>query len=173
MCWICKSPRKRIARTNIHVFKIVYYNKERDDIVSAYARFNYQLNRTYVMNDKINFRTTELGNKVVTKGVFHSYKYSRIICRINNKFFTKDKNVLLFSKPISNTTPNNYFIIDGFDMCITYDSAYKLYIMKCIIPKGTTYYLNSGGCYISNAIKPYKLINIEDYVKLSEHYRKK
>ena len=177
MCWVCKSPRKRIARTNIHVFKLVYYNKKRDAISSAYACFKYQLNQLYVISDKINFRTTTFGSKLITKGVFHSYKYSRIICRIRDRFLTKDKNVLVYSKSAPNATFNatfnNYVVIDGFDMCVAYNPDYKLYVMKCIIPIGTTYYLNPMGCYISNAIKPYQLINIEDYVKLSEHYKRK
>ena len=174
MCWTCKKPDRKLANTNIHVFKLVYYDMA-GNIYSVYNNFKYEINWLYTKHIPKKFKfeiDNETGDRIIRGEMFHSYKYSKIYFKIKDNLFDAYKSkIVLFTTHRSGIAFKHAIL----DIMFTYSQKYdcKLGVMKCIIPKGATYYLNSDGEYVSNAIKPYKLIDIESYVKLSETYKRR
>lgn len=126
MCWIGRRG-PIVLDKDIHVFKIVTIKGV--DIYSYYQSFLYQLNKLY---------TTELDvrkvdrNIVINKG-FHSYSNECSVEKFN------DHHMLVHSML-------NYGDYE------VYDTFYTIKKQSCIIPLGSTVYINKEGEVVSNQI---------------------
>ena len=146
MCWIGENI-ERIAKEDIPCFKIVRKTEAKDVVESVYMHKCYQLNKLYELEDVI---IPELGYNYngrpcgIYRG-FHSYN-SDVTVRITND----DVTPIYFVVYSGDIAPR---MLDSFFIAI--DNLCKV---EGIIPKGSTYYLNRQGEYVSNKIK---LLRIE------------
>ena len=140
MCWYSPvSPPKRIATEDIPVYKIVYVSIDGKLIVSFFQGKEYKLNKTYKIKrlnlEKIKYSWPDYECYKIEKG-FHSYSY---VNEIADEFYKADMYKALY------LTLNKY-----------------IKIMKCIIPKGSIYYVNDR-TVVSDTIKPVQIINPNPY----------
>ncbi len=143
MCWVTKKQCElKIAEGDIPVIKIM-----REDLRSVYECFLYELGKKY---------TTELGPVleslcigapqedfyVIHKG-FHSYSVGCIISTeiVSDSFLACAKKFT--------TVEYNRELLDFLPDVIE---------VNCIIPKGSKYYVNERGEYVSDSIE---IINIK------------
>lgn len=128
MCWIGKKG-PIILDKDMSVFKIVV-NKG-VDIYSYYQSFLYQLNKLY---------TTELdvqnanGSILLINRGFHSYSTKCSVEKIDNYYITV------------------HSTLDCYDNEICYDRSAIILIQSCIIPSGSTVYINKFGEVVSDKI---------------------
>lgn len=132
MCWITNvTPQSKLAEEDIPVFKIV-----RKHLQAYYQEFRYSIGEVF---------KTEMSVPIfspckvfyIDEG-FHSYS--------NQKCKTVIREGM--AGPI---------IIVFHHEAYRLDSYMDAYILECIIPKGSIYYLNHKGEYVSNKIKPVKV----------------
>ena len=127
MCWIGRKD-SIVLEKDMPVFKIV--TAKGTDIYSFYQSFHYQLNKLY---------TTELdvrkayGNIVINRG-FHSYATDCPVERITNLHIAV------------------HSMVNYYDYEIYYDRSYPVLKQPCIIPSGSTVYINQVGEIVSNQI---------------------
>lgn len=133
MCWVGYNPKKHVALEDISVFKIGIKDKD-EKLWSYYYDFTYKEGMLY--NTKIGVLISIGGwNRSICEG-FHSYS-NHCEIRINRSVFI-----------IYPNTGKYLDILTG-----------NLVRLNCIIPKGSEYYLNERGEYVSNQIK---IINVKD-----------
>ena len=128
MCWIGKN-NKQIAKEDIKVFKIVWF------IEGNHMSYFYK-DCYWAINEKktLKIKTCKKRDNVlkITKGL-HSYSNN---CKILVKGMLLKcvlNDVKIFACPYRGSL---------------------LHKMNCIIPKGSTYYLNSYDEYVSDALIP-------------------
>ena len=127
MCWIGnKGPI--ILDKDISVFKIVV-NKG-VDIYSYYQSFLYQLNKLYT--EELDVRKAN-GSIIINKG-FHSYSTKCSIGKIGDRYITVRS------------------MSDYYDDEIYYELLDITLIQLCIIPSGSTVYINQSGEVVSDKI---------------------
>ena len=127
MCWISNIPvRENIAKEDIPIFKVCLYLN--NNIVSYYRNFIYILDRIY--NTNIRF----VSKQAIVNG-FHSYSSKH--CQIK----------ITLSNILSILNKNRNLKLDDF---IYHNNIIRV---NGIIPKGSKYYLNDKGEYVSNSIK--------------------
>lgn len=133
MCWISNQlPIKNVALEDIPVFKVmILLGNSR--LISKYYSFEYRIGETYSMNnDEIILHRLKYGY-IIEEG-FHSY--------------SSDSKIEVH--------PDMMEILNARDMCVDRMSIYSecTYVkVECIIPKGSEYYVNKDGEYVSNNIK--------------------
>lgn len=147
MCWSTtnKSDLNRfIAEDNIPVTKIVaLFGK--DNIFSYYNDFNYKIGKIYRTNlEEPYLSFNGCGLEYILNHGFHSYS-------TKVKIIKRDSYLLY-------ATINSRFM-SGFVTTFRIHSRGlgNTAVADCIIPKGSVYYLNSRGEYVSNSIK---IINV-------------
>lgn len=133
MCWSNHFiPDLQIAKENIPIFKVL-----NDDFTAYYyVDFIYNLNEEYktVLGDPTFIR--RYSSWIVNNG-FHSYSKS---CVINIESINS---ICIYSpRKVVNDYYHNFLVVDG------------------IIPKGSKYYINIDGEYVSNIIKLIKVRNL-------------
>jgi hypothetical protein len=133
MCWTTKIyPQELKANRDIDVFKICSISPD-NKVFSVYWGKQYKLNTAYVLPIELEVETMELiGEEIQTISysihqAFHSYSSS---C----------KKIVENSITIWHST--------------TFLDSYSLDCVEVLgfIPKGSTYYINEWGEYVSNAI---------------------
>lgn len=126
MCWIGKlDTTAKIAEKDIEVFKICR-PRTKNTCVSWFRNFRYKKGETY--EHPINIDETELFLNI-DEGI-HSYILNIDIERSDDIY-------------LSLTLDNKFICIYPNDVCY----------VKCIIPKGSTYFINERGEVVSDAIK--------------------
>ena len=132
MCWTTnKIPKLEIADKDISVFKIVTPKLE----AFFHRGFQYEIGVLSVST------LVKPIFKAIDKGL-HSYSSNLIITNDNFSNYYRCRAIRIWLS-------DSYFIEYPDDPDLTIK-------MDCIIPKGSTYYLNEYGEYISNYLKPLK-----------------
>lgn len=148
MCWTTNIPSHKeplIADKDIHVKKVV--RKRSDDTIhSAYQGCKYKLGEVMEVD---NMTFYWYGSYLYVYEGFHSYHEDTSIY-LTSTSARLDWILFVFSG-ISGWKLD-YF---GF----TSEGCYME--MHCIIPKGSTYYVNEHGEYVSNKLLPVELKEVE------------
>jgi len=139
MCWVTNiTPQSKLAEEDIPVFKVVRKNS----LLSYYTDYPYILNEVHTTKPlKINHSSVEEWK--IQEG-FHSYsiecvtKIVRTVCGRSIKVYNSDK--------------DDEVLLDYYEI----SSTCKL---ECLIPKGSLYYVNEWGEYVSESILPFKIEN--------------
>lgn len=135
MCWTTSiTPQSKLAEEDIPVFKIVGRR------LQAYYRvFQYSIGEVFQTEISVPMYSP---CKVfyIDKG-FHSYSNQECKTAITE----------ILSEPI--ITVFHVFHSGLYRL----DSYIDACILECVIPKGSIYYLNHKGEYVSNKIKPIKV----------------
>lgn len=135
MCWTTKlNTQKLIADRNIDIFKVCSIRQFK--IVSVYWGREYKLNTAYVLPIELE---VEVETMKEVNGKIRSTSYS-----IHQAFHSYSPDCKIILNPVS--------------IAIWYDTTFlDSYGIDCVkvlgfIPKGSTYYINEWGEYVSNAI---------------------
>jgi len=139
MCWTSvKIPKLKVAKYNIPVFKVMSLTSKADTLSSIYMGFNYEIGKEYTSTIGEVF-----GSPVycIDEG-FHSYSLGCTVSAIG-------KLTMVFASKT----------VHQLDV---YGS--ETILVKCIIPKGSSYYLNENGEYVSNKIKLLKKYTYEENI---------
>lgn len=147
MCWYCTGEiRKKTARKNIPVFKVMNDQSKNQDIrnivTSIYQKFEYVLGKQYELPEIDVKSNTHRGMKTfsIYEG-FHSYNQDK--CRYE---FANDRTFYIKSSLSSTQNPYNFRLIDRFSFLV------PVCVVNGYIPKGSTYYENKDGEIVSNRI---------------------
>lgn len=134
MCWLTykkECTECRIATEDIPIYKVLY-----NTLRSLYRFYEYSLNKVYSMEINSPY---EIPSKIrnshysITLG-FHSYSPSMTYTRVyHDLFWTVNSN-------------NKGMILD------TFTNTNNTVKVKGFIPKGSHYYLNENGEYVSDSI---------------------
>jgi len=148
MCWKATNKKeciKKIAKNNIPVTKLVYVN-DLGEIISACRDFKYNQNIVYTLNFDIAVQERLFLKEYIVESGFHSYA-TNIKLKFEQRIHLSYCYVFYHDRmKTALATFRNIFGIFG-----------ELSIADCIIPKGSAYYLNSNGEYVSDSIK---IINV-------------
>lgn len=136
MCWTSyKTPVSQIADSDINIFKIVRKTHIAERSKSLFYNFEYNLKEPYSLSEKLEVDARLHFNNsrefIINEG-FHSY-HPKVYLRI--------------SPYIVEVLVSRYEFHIGW---IPYSN--DLVIAHGIIPKGSQYFLNSNGEYVSNRI---------------------
>lgn len=149
MCWINKDvAKKRIAESPVECFKIAI-QLEDGTIKSYFKRFKYEIGECYRV-PKLTVKS-DCGLRMISEG-FHSYCKDFNMCKLYN-------GIGLISGDFEIHYPYEVFY---YNDRATGKWA-KLVILHCIIPVGSTYYVNTEGCIVSDAIE---IIGIEKLIQI-------
>lgn len=146
MCWTGKrffERMPRIALRDIEVYKVLTKEGE-----SPYQDYQYEFNQE---TKQISLKSNKciLSGTIEIKYGYHSYSNK---CRFVKLFFINTTHITVLSKKRKENTNR---VIGGF-----YNNNV---IYKAIIPKGTIYYQNRDGAYVSE-----KIIVTDELVKPNE-----
>lgn len=143
MCWTSETkPLIKTAEENIPIFKMcVYYSNYA--VGAYYRKHKYELKREYVCDDAFNEEPERRNypsgmlEYLIRKG-FHSYDPNTVNVK-NGEYYA------------------TYHVREGIKQCIgAYPKYYladrRLVRVNGYIPKGTRYYLNEKGEYVSEGI---------------------
>lgn len=135
MCWATfATPIKILAFKDKEVYKVVEYDGE--NITSYYRGYLYEPGKTYTT--QIRMSNTRSGLGFTISEAFHSY-------------IKEPRTAMLTYDPI--TTPQLMGLVTINDNYV----KYNLRILKCIVPAGACYYVNSSGEIASDTIIPVAL----------------
>lgn len=144
MCWKSKTAISIIADKDIECSKVVLQD-ESNTIYSFYEEFEYKLDKLYKTKLELIKDVNNTFN-VILQG-FHSYS-DKIKYDINSNH----NNAIRVYKARNNIRidlPNIYgihsYILRG-------DKPAKSVIANCVIPKGSTYYINENEEIVSNQL---------------------
>ena len=142
MCWNSKDVIAKIADNDIECFKIVLQDGS-NTIYSYYQEFKYELNKLY--KTELNFiKHRSLGYTSILQG-FHSYSNEL-------KYDITYYNLIPLIKVFNDKTDNTFQAYMVHSTLSNKNILAKSVIANCIIPKGSTYYVNEHGEIVSNQI---------------------
>lgn len=141
MCWYGENNRK-IAKEDIKVFKIVKGNKKSSSFNSIYYHFIYKLGLVYSSRIK---KGPVLFDSIRIRNGIHSY--------------SSDCKVIVVEDLISIQNRINNENLDIFSKH-TLSSQQEFYVLDCIIPKRSSYYINDRGEVVSSRLKIIKAIRL-------------
>lgn len=164
MCWLSKVEKiPRTAGEDIPVYKVMWLPYEEGKFYSYYNEMEYEVRKVYSMEDfkPENAEFILFGYSMRIDEGFHSYNkdktkiYDRLFCweiQGSTECFP------MYSRDIILTPPT--------------DCKYKdIVAVKCIIPKGSTYYENEYGEIVSDKImvtdEIIRRFNSKDRVRLN------
>lgn len=134
MCWITNvTPQSKLAEEDIPVFKIV-----KKDLQAYYQEFQYSIGEVYKTEMSVPMFSNPCKVFYIDEG-FHSYSAEDCNTIITEALF--EPIITIFHK----------FLL------LRLDAYMDACILECVIPKGSVYYLNHRGEYVSNKIKPIKV----------------
>lgn len=134
MCWYSKKKKAaRIAVEDILVYKVMYRKPNNGRFRSLYRRMDYEPEKIYWTDvNPISIDSPLYLEMKIDKG-FHSYSMDKTMA-------TKDKYHIVIYNMENNEIVDSIFFSDN------------LVIAKCIIPKGSKYYMNEVGEIVSDQI---------------------
>lgn len=138
MCLKKKSRIPRIATKDIVVYKILHV--ENNKLFTLFCRNEIEIGKTY-------------------KGIFDKYNIfiKHRLCTFNNNIICFLIS-LFFSKLITSGYIHSYSNYNSIPSYFKY-SYLNNYIIKCIVPKGTLYFIGKNGDIASRKIKYVKIID--------------
>ena len=122
MCWEGKLSDQRVAKQDIVVYKVME-RMGRNNYRSPFMKEHYKMGYRYSIKDGFGI-LGNIGGLIINRG-FHCYSQNAYAS------FDKADNRICVSK-IRNTLVDYDLIYRGW----------KRVIVECVIPKGTTYYIN-------------------------------
>lgn len=142
MCWLSKKLKIKIAKKDITVWKVVYFDIAREIYISPIAGYRYILD--VINNVNMVFK---VNHDFLIEGYegFHSFSNKVYYRHFNNEVRIFKKHIFAQDKHIFNIGDN-----PGFDCAIA----------KGRLPKGTKYAINKNGEIISSGIV------IDDFIDL-------
>lgn len=146
MCWITFKPLKaKVAKRNIKVLKVLYIHPSEPTVLVPYF---YSGVYKYSINGK---------NPVIPITVIEHSNYCAYIehCSIHEGYHSYAVNC-----PVRDVTSTEMFVKDHY-FCDDECTGRQVHLVECIIPKGTTYYLNEFMEYVSENIVIKKIIKKE------------
>ena len=155
MCWFSGSKKlskyRRIARKDVLVRKLVRVSENPNKVVSYFTEFEYELGKTYY-DEELSILNGY--GSCHYAGIFVGFNSYSTECKITRKEQTtvsgdKKKDEIEVYSP------------DGGDL-VEYYELDNLLMIDCVIPKGATYYVNELGEYVSESIKPIRIIDAEE-----------
>jgi len=159
MCWTANIPSHKeplIADKDINVKKVVL-KRSGDTINSVYMDCKYKLGEVMEVDEMICEYYSQ--NLCVYEGL-HSYHEDTVIYLTLSLMPT----LYVFSGISGRKLDYLYSGFGGRKVDYLYDCSrpYSYYMeMHCIIPKGSTYYVNEHGEYVSNKLLPVELKEVE------------
>lgn len=157
MCWTTYNKElivPKIAEDNIVCNKLVRIDSN-NIIKSDYYNFIYSLNTTYRLNQNLIVdRNFDIKGKLfyeIREG-FHSYS-TNVTYRVNERKFFYEKIRTYYENKLLDT----YFVSEYMN-----DVHRQISMASCIIPKGSTYFLNEVGEYVSDSIKILNVFKINN-----------
>ena len=155
MCWFSGSKKlskyRRIARKDVLVRKLVMATESPYKVVSYFTGFEYELGKTYYDSylSIIHANEPQLGACIFVG--FNSYSTECKITRKEQTTVSGDKK----KDEIEVYSPDGGELVECYELD-------NLLMIDCVIPKGATYYVNELGEYVSESIKPIRIIDAED-----------
>ncbi len=151
MCWESKSknrPTMRTARKDIKVIKFLERTQESDVFLPPYYTdvATYKLGKVEesILDEPIDWRRTLINGRYNIERGLHSYSANVRVCAYNAHF--NEREIVVY-QPRSSSLRN-------FHSCLDYWFASdKLCLTLAVIPKGSHYYLNGKGEYVSDKLK--------------------
>lgn len=138
MCWIGTINNKRIAKRNITVYKVLNVRGTKNKVYHAPFRdaFTYKLGHLY--------RTDFMGIK----------NYGCVDIEINEGFHCYSQNAYAALGTIIEGLMRVYSSKRQYDVlhCFSRKLSSKPVVVKCTIPKGSTYYINNKGEIVTDNI---------------------
>ena len=136
MCWITdERTTAQVAKEDIPVFKLCTRDMSNNILPYYYSnKLKYEVDLTYT--SKIHKFKNAAGQHEINRGI-HSYSPK---CTISS-----------FSYGVSVISPE-FRTLDNY-------CRYALCMILCVIPEGSTFYLNEKGEYVSNRITVVKAID--------------
>lgn len=143
MCWITFKPLKaKVAKRDIKVLKVLYIHPSEPTVLIPYFCFGvckYSINgENPIIHITANKYTPESVHCSIYEG-YHSYSVN---CSVRD------------------VTPTEMFV-NNYYFCDDEFTGRQVHLVECIIPKGTTYYLNEFMEYVSENIVIKKIIKKE------------
>ena len=136
MCWTGKND-KRIAEEDIPCFKIVCNGFK--CVHAVYRNTTYEIGKTYTLTKTIPFGILDGTTYGKIEFGFHSYHPSVVFVKKDDKY-----------GGILSIRNERMRELDYFPLKLYGNSLLRV---DCVIPKGSEYYLNDRGEYVSNQIK--------------------
>ena len=135
MCWVTsKTPQSKLAEEDISVFKIV-----RRHLQAYYQDFQYSIGE--VFKTEMSVPLFSPCKVFYIEEGFHSYSNQE--CKT------------AFTETLSEPIITVFHVFHG--ELHRLDSYVDGCILECVIPKGSVYYKNPRGEYVSDKIKPIKI----------------
>jgi hypothetical protein len=141
MCWLSnKKPIAKIAKRDIPVKKVIY-----TDGTAYFNSFNYKTRKVIPkVKIEVEKETDIFGRSFYTiESGYHSYSSKCVIIKEEYNNLESKQCILVFG-------------YNGFPLQVYYERQQKfrkVTIQNFIIPKGTKYYINKRGEYVSELIK--------------------
>lgn len=158
MCWLPAYPIAfGIAEEDIPIMKIVSKDTYdgKFDCSAAYRHNGYKLNKTYTTTLPKSDSTISV-DKNITDIQFGYHSYS-------------PKKVYLDQK--SPTISDNIYRVKSTceGKALDWWNSWDYVVVEGIIPRGSYYYLNDRGEYVSSSIKLKNLMSFEQYIEKQEN----
>lgn len=142
MCWRTKELERTnncnalIAKEDIHCYKIVKLNDEYG-FRSMYRNFKYEIGVEYENSDSLALSFNTINKTFEIYNGFHSYSYESTTCEVNRRHYGY----------------NEWKIRNINKELLDWIGEFNAIQVECIIPKGSKYFLNERGEYVSDKIK--------------------
>ena len=153
MCWSSGfkklSECKRIARKDVHVRKFVNGSKSPNKVMSYFTGFVYKLGKTYY-DDYIS--TLDWCNNSFGVCIFVGFNSYSTECKITRSQETTSNGEKKYTIDV--------YSPDGAEILENYEPD-GLLMLECVIPKGSTYYVNEYAEIVSERIKPIRIMDLD------------
>ena len=144
MCWISNKLKIRIAKKDIAVWKVVFFDRKRGIYISPITDYRYILD--VINNANMVFKIINDHSSIGGYEGFHSFSNTVYYNYDNRKVYIYKKHI--FAK--------DEFILKFYDK-----SNFDFVIAKGRLPKGTKYAINKNGEIISSSIVIDDFINLQ------------
>ena len=155
MCWIGKLEDKRIAKTDIKVFKVFRVepgNQLREERVfkAPFYSHDYHMDTCYTIRDglKPHSPSVDPRNYYIHEG-YHSYLPSECTWERTTNFYGRQVISVIHHHPQYRCLDNALAIYEGYDYGDNYN---RLSVVECTIPRGSEYWVNDNGEVVSDSI---------------------
>ena len=142
MCWTGKTTDKKVAGENLTVYKILFIMTGESKGIISFSPFygmGYEKNKVY--------------ERSITPRVFSDYSFG---CQIDEGFHCYDGDCIVKE---CTERPDDLVVItkDSYRHIFSGPTLLRdkglMAAFKCVIPKGTTYYINKDGEIVSEKIE--------------------